>query len=59
MDEDTIERFVFELTDFLNPMLPPEVNMGNFFDTDDNYNPIREFCLDWFEQYYTKERNYN
>lgn len=59
MSEDDIESFVLNLTDFLNPMLPPEKHMGNFFDTDDKFLPLREFCLDWFEKYYTKERNYN
>ena len=59
MNEDTIESFVLKLTDFLNPMLPHEKFMRNFFDTDDKYEPLREFCLNYFEPYYTRERNYN
>jgi hypothetical protein len=56
---DDIDTFVLKLTDFLNPMLPPEKHMGNFFDTDDNYQPLSDFCLDYFEKFYTRDRNYN
>lgn len=59
LTEDVIDSFVFDLTEYLNPLLPPEKHMGNFFDTDDKYEPIRQFCLDWFDKYYTGERNYN
>lgn len=59
LSPDDIDSFVLALTEYLNPLLPPEKNMGNFFDTDDKYELIREFCLDWFDEYYTRDRNYN
>lgn len=59
MSPDDIDNFVLALTDFLNPMLPPEKHMGNFFDTDDKFEPLRDFCLDYFEKFYTRDRNYN
>jgi len=59
MSPDNIDEFVYDLTEFLNPLLPPEKHMGNFFDTDDKYVPVRDFCLSWFEKFYTKDRNYN
>jgi hypothetical protein len=51
MNEDHIDSFVLELTEFLNKMLPPEKNMGDFFDTDDNYNPVLEFVHDKLDRY--------
>ena len=59
MSEDDIDKFVWQLTEFLNPRLPPEKHMGNFFDTDEQYLPLNEFCVNWFEPFYTKERNFN
>lgn len=59
MSDDDLDAFTYDLTEFLNPMLPPEKYMGNFFDTDDKYEPLREFVLNWFEKFVTKDRNYN
>ncbi len=56
---DQIDSFVYELTEFLNPLLPPEKNMGNFFDTNENYIPLNDFVQNWFEKYRTRDRNYN
>lgn len=59
MSEDDIDTFVYKLTDFLNLRLPPEKYGRNFFDTDEQYVPLHDFCHDFFEPYLTKERNFN
>ena len=59
MSEDDIDSFVYKLTDFLNHQLPIEKYGNNFFDTDERYIPLLDFCQDFFEPYLTKERNFN
>lgn len=59
MTDDDINSFVYGLTEFLNPMLPPEKHMGNFFDTDDKYEPLREFVFKELEKFSNGYMNYN
>lgn len=59
MSPDDIDSFVLALSDFLNPMLPPEKHMGNFFDTDDKYIPLSDFCFEQLDKFCTRDRNYN
>lgn len=59
MSPDDIDSFVLDLSEFLNRLLPPEKHMGNFFDTDDRYMPLHDFCEEWLDKFITRDRNYN
>jgi hypothetical protein len=53
MSEDTIESFMVDLVELI------ETWPKGWPDIDECYDAYNEFCLNWFEKYYTKERNYN
>ena len=59
MSPDDFDTFVYQLSEFLNRILPPEKHMGSFFDTDDNYLPLQDFVQERLEPFMTKDRNYN
>lgn len=59
MTDDNIDTFVYELTEYLDPLFPPTKNMGNFFDTDDNYEGLREFVFSKLEKFSNGYRNHN
>lgn len=56
---EDINSFVYNLTEFLNPMLPPEKHMGNFFDTNETYEPLRDFVHNELDKFIQQEDNYN
>lgn len=56
---EDIDRFVLMLSDHLNLVLPPEKHMGNFFDNDENYLPLDNFCHAFLDEFIQKEDNYN
>ena len=53
MSEDTVDAFFVRLVSILET-LPVD-----WYDDDDSYDHVHEWVLNWFEPYYTKERNYN
>lgn len=59
MSPDDINSFVYSLTEYLNPRLPPEKYMGNFFDTDKEYQPLLDFVTSRLDKFVTKDMNYN
>lgn len=59
MSPDDIDSFVYALSEYLNHIFPPQRNMGNFFDTDDNYIPLKDFVESELSKFVTKDRNYN
>ena len=59
LSNDNISSFVYKLTEHLNPRLPPEKHMGNFFDTDDEYFPLEEFVHNQLDIFIQKEDNFN
>lgn len=53
MSEDNIDSFFVRLVSIL------ETLPANWYDDDDSYDHVHEWVLNWFEPFYTKERNYN
>jgi hypothetical protein len=59
LTDDVINSFVYSLSEYLNRVLPPEKHMGSYFDTDDRYEPLREFVMSALESYSNGYVNYN
>lgn len=59
MNYDNIDTFVLNLTDFLNTMVSDELDVRDFFDTDDKYLPLLDFVRNNLDKFVTKEINYN
>ena len=59
LTDDAINSFVYELSEFLNTQLPPTEHMGSWFDTDDKYEPLRDFVYSKLEKFSNGYMNYN
>jgi hypothetical protein len=45
LNDDHIETFVYHLSEYLDPLFPPQAHGDDYFDTDVNYEPLREFVF--------------
>ena len=54
MGPDDIDNFILDLSDFLN-----QLTGTNKFDTDEYFDPLDNFVMDYLDKFCTIDRNYN